>query len=227
MSDYIMHYGVKGMKWGQHLFGKDYTIGGKSYSKKEVRADNKKAFEYGRNATITGRAKVIADRKKEKAKNRMDRNPDSTRLKNKYREASKIAYNLTKEYNADHDRAKQHVKELKRKYGGDNVKDLVYKKFGKRYVVNEPIHDISEYADIYSAENMFNYALAAVGGAPVVTVTSPNPYATKRSTGQGKYMMARHRIGYKNRSAHANNDALLVRQNHMREMQAMDDFMGW
>jgi hypothetical protein len=127
ISDYIMHYGVKGMRWGQHLFGKDYTIGGKTFSKKEVRADNKKAFEYGRSATITGRAKVIADRKKEKLKNRVDRKPDSARLKNKYREVSTISARLNREYAADHNRVKLHGKELKRKYGGDNVKDLVYK----------------------------------------------------------------------------------------------------
>jgi len=192
MSDYIMHYGVKGMRWGQHLFGKDYTIGGKSFPKGGVKADNKKAFEYGRNATITGRAKVIADRKTEKLKTKMDRKPDSDRLKNKYREASRISARLDKEYEADHTRVRQHVKELKRKYGGENVKDLVYKKFGKHYVVNEPIKNISEYTDIYTAKNLFNLALASMG--PTVTITSPNPYATKRSAGLGKYLAVKRRM---------------------------------
>lgn len=195
-----MHYGVKGMIWGQHLFGKDYTIGGKTYPKKDVRADNKKAFQYGRNATITGRAKVIAERKKQKAKNRMDRNPDNARLKSKYREASKIAYNLTKEYNADHDRAKQHVKKLRQRYGRENVSNLVYKKFGKRYVVNEPIHSDSEMT-WHMAFNALSAGLFAAGAIPISVYSVPT---TKGTAGFGKYSAERKRVKYENRRSHAN-----------------------
>lgn len=206
------------MKWGEHLFGKDYTIGGKTYSKKEVRADNNKAFEYGRNVTITGRARLIADRKKQKAKDRMNRNPDSARLKNKYREASKVAYNLAKEYNADHDRAKQHVKELKRKYGGENVKDLVYKKFGKRYVVNEPVNGKAELAMV-AAFDAFNAGMLAVSTVPIALFVSP---PTKGQVGRSKYLAERYNVKHKNRSAHTNY-ALL---NQMQNMDTINSQMS-
>ena len=196
-----MHYGVKGMRWGQHLFGKDYTIGGKTFSKKEVRADNNKAFKYGRNVTITGRARLIAEKKKQKAKDRMDRNPDSARLKNKYREASKIAYNLTKEYNADHDRAKQHVKKLRQRYGRENVSNLVYKKFGNRYVVNEPIHSKTELAT-HAAVNALSAGLMATGTVPISVFTFPT---SKGTNGQAKYSAERNRVRYETkRRSYAN-----------------------
>jgi hypothetical protein len=195
-----MHYGVKGMRWGQHLFGKDYTIGGKSFPKGRVRADNKKAFQYGRKATITGRAKVIADRKKEKAKNRMLNNPYSDRLKNKYKEASKVAANLDREYEADHNRAKQHVKKLRSRYGRENVKDLVYKKFGNRYVVNEPIHSKSELAS-RAAFNALSAGLMATGAVPISVFTWSN---SKGTHGRGMYISERTRVRRENRRSHAN-----------------------
>ncbi len=200
ISDYIMHYGVKGMRWGQHLFGKDYTIGGKSFPKGRVRADNKKAFEYGRKATITGRAKIIADRKKEKAKNRMLNNPYSDRLKNKYKEASSVANNLNKEYVADHNRAKEHIKKLRHRYGRENVSNLVYKKFGNRYVVNEPIHSTSELAT-HAALNALSAGLMATGAVPISVYSVPS---TKGANGRAKYSAELHRTRYENRRAHAN-----------------------
>jgi hypothetical protein len=220
-----MHYGVKGMRWGQHLFGKDYTIGGKTFSKKEVRADNKKAFEYGRSVTITGRAKVIADRKKEKLKNRVDRKPDSTRLKNKYREASTVSARLNREYAADHNRVKQHVKELKRKYGGDNVKDLVYKKFGKRYVVNEPIHS--------KAEKAFRAALMALAPVQMSAIILPT---TKGGLGRSKYFDERNRVRHKNSLFNTYRNQMIQRaaynqvyhpqnmNNQMHQLQNMNQF---
>lgn len=46
-SDELMHYGVKGMKWGQHIFGKDENSSGTKSSVKKKRTDGGTEFDEG------------------------------------------------------------------------------------------------------------------------------------------------------------------------------------
>lgn len=49
---YLMHYGVMGMKWGQHLFGKVTSLGSKRKALKEAKSTKR----------LTSRSKSLADR---------------------------------------------------------------------------------------------------------------------------------------------------------------------
>lgn len=49
---YLMHYGVPGMKWGQHLFGKVTGLGSKRKALKEAKSSKR----------LTSRSKSLADR---------------------------------------------------------------------------------------------------------------------------------------------------------------------
>lgn len=62
----LSHYGIKGQKWGVRRFqNSDGTLTpeGKARAKSEYKTDNKKAFELGKKATITGRALAKSNKK--------------------------------------------------------------------------------------------------------------------------------------------------------------------
>lgn len=121
--------------------------------RKELRADKKKAFELGRNATIYGRAfnygskKVIkTERKLEKAysKDPSGEKKSTQRLNNKWQNQSKALLKVTSNYSDAHNKAKNHVSELTMKYGKDYIKGIKYKEFsnerlGKTKIMNERV----------------------------------------------------------------------------------------
>lgn len=78
----LYHYGVKGMKWGirryQNADG-TLTSAGKKRAKQEYRADNKTAFELGRNATITGHAAARSMKRTIKLENSLEKK-DMTKI---------------------------------------------------------------------------------------------------------------------------------------------------
>ena len=64
-SDELMHYGRKGMKWGQHIFGKIKSAAGKA----KTRREEKKAEEEKRvRAKITSSRKLTDDELKARIK---------------------------------------------------------------------------------------------------------------------------------------------------------------
>ena len=66
MDDELMHYGIKGQKWGVRRFQNEdgtLTPAGRKKYKLEIKEENKKAFEYGREASISSHAAAYAKNK--------------------------------------------------------------------------------------------------------------------------------------------------------------------
>lgn len=144
---YLAHYGIIGQKWGIRRYQNSdgtLTAAGKSrYGKDEMKADNKAAFEKGKQATLAGRkmyyAKKLNDRNREKLA--ADDGTNSEKLSENYKISSKIEKDSIKEYEAALKEAMKHADELIKKYGETNVKDLTYKTMSDgSKVLNESIY---------------------------------------------------------------------------------------
>lgn len=115
----LCHYGVKGMKWGirrfQNLDG-SLTPEGKARAKAEYKADNKKAFDLGRKATISARAVSTSNKM-------LNKRP--------YDEAEKATNKqLKQEHMQDVSEMKKHYDSLAKKYGKEAISDIAYDRKG-------------------------------------------------------------------------------------------------
>lgn len=183
----LYHYGVRGMKWGIRRYqNKDgsLTPAGKKRAKQEYKADNKMAFELGKNATITGRAAAYSvnrtARLKNKFEKRQDKDPDGlTRrtksLRDKMEASAKATEQLSAAYTKHKAVAEAHCKSLIDKYGKEAVTSIKYKdvntKNGKTKVVNERTNTLSDYA--ISGLSFVAATGAVMMGAPVGVFSRP------------------------------------------------------
>lgn len=138
MDDELMHYGIKGQKWGVRRFQNEdgtLTPAGRKKYRQEVRAENKKAFEYGREATIAANAATYARNQQIKSRKKLDKalakDPEmlkkSTKKKYKRSLADIKSEKEMKKYAKETEaRAKKHCDSLIKKYGSENVKALNY-----------------------------------------------------------------------------------------------------
>lgn len=188
MDDELMHYGIKGQKWGIRRFQNEdgtLTAAGRKKYRQEVRAENKKAFEYGREATIAANAATYARNQQIKSRKKLDKalakDPEmlkkSTQKKYKRSLADTKSEMEMKKYAKETEaRAKNHCDSLIKKYGSENVKALRYGnyktkdgKVTKR--LNEQVitgKEIVESILVYGT-------IRAVTGIPVVPIV-PNGY---------------------------------------------------
>lgn len=191
MNNELYHYGVKGMKWGQHLFGKDDTTLSKREFKTGLRKDRKDAFEYGKTATVAGKAQQIAQKKTEKAQSKLykalAKDPDalkkSTQRKEKNLKISKETEAIVAEhYKAASKRAEQHCNMLMEKYGKENVKPIKYNEVngrdGKQKYMNERTTSGKEWAQSMGI-TFGSLGLAMAGVSPVYFVSMPYTSAEK------------------------------------------------
>ena len=66
MDNELMHYGIKGQKWGVRRYQNEdgtLTPAGRKKYKLEIKEENRKAFEYGREASISSHAAAYAKNK--------------------------------------------------------------------------------------------------------------------------------------------------------------------
>lgn len=154
MGDELMHYGIKGQKWGVRRFQNEdgsLTSAGRKKYRQEIKAENKKAFEYGREASISSQAAAYAKNKSIKSqykyKKALLKDPNmiksSTQKKRRYAEADAMSSKQLEAYaRSAEKKAKEHCNSLIKKYGSENVKSIRYSKFkAKDGSITERVND--------------------------------------------------------------------------------------
>lgn len=141
MDNELMHYGIKGQKWGIRRFQNEdgtLTPAGRKKYKLEIKEENKKAFEYGREASISSHAAAYAKNKSLKSKYKYEKallkDPNmikfSTQKKRRYAEADAMSSKQLEAYaRSAEKKAKEHCNSLIKKYGSENVKNIRYSNF--------------------------------------------------------------------------------------------------
>lgn len=148
----LAHYGILGQKWGIRRFQNPdgtLTSEGRKRAKAEYKADNKKAFELGKKATVTGKALKRATKKLEKAN-----------YKN-VAKRSAVFKKFQKDYDDLMSEIQAHHAELQEKYGKDAIKDI---KYGKNGLINERILTGKQIAGIAAAVPLASVAAFIPGG---------------------------------------------------------------
>ena len=196
----LYHYGVKGQKWGIRRYQNpdgSLTAEGRRRGRKEVRDDNKKAFELGKDATITGRAMGYSLARSAKIQNRLDKqfekDPGGTQAKTqkltrKWMASTETAKELAQMYAMQKDRAKQHCNSLIDKYGQEAVSTIKYKDVkmpkadgvpSKISLMNERTNSLATYAKAGSLTMGASAAFSLLLGAPVSVISVPRSAANK------------------------------------------------
>ena len=147
-EDSVVHYGVRGMKWGHRK--EQARLAGMSHRqyKKQIKADNKMAYKLGRDATIADRLLEYTNKKSNKIINKASKRGNEKKMK--------VAYTnkLKAERRAEAARAaiKQHHASLIKKYGGVYVSNIKKDKKGR---INERVGS--------SKSNLVNGFKSAIG----------------------------------------------------------------
>ena len=83
-EDSVVHYGVRGMKWGHRK--EQARLAGMSHRqyKKQIKADNKMAYKLGRDATIADRLLEYTNKKSNKIINKASRSGNEKKMKVAY-----------------------------------------------------------------------------------------------------------------------------------------------
>ena len=194
----LYHYGVRGMKWGVRRYQNSdgtLTAAGKKKARQEYRADNKTAYNFGKDATISGHAAARSMKRTIKLENKLDkqfdRDPDGARLrtrslKKRWTASAKTTAQLSEMYMAFKNKAEQHCQSLIDKYGQEAVSSIKYKdiKLPKGQYspnsfksINERTNNLSDYAAA-GAKTLASVGFTTLLGAPVTMIFAP------RTTGE-------------------------------------------
>lgn len=195
-DDELYHHGVIGMKWGVRRYqpypsdyhGDGKFTGNKRQMKKQFRKDNARLKEAVKDASIKGYAMSKSSWKANRFDKQHLEDPSSKIKARKAAIERRTAADLEEQYKQAEAEAIATVKEMRKKYGSDAVRDIIYKedKFGNK-VINEKISGGAEVAASILA-TAGGYVLAGALHSPVFVITTP---ATRTSRGNKLYSDAR------------------------------------
>lgn len=201
----IYHYGVKGMKCGVRRYQNadgTLTSAGRKKARQEYKADNKMAFELGRDATVSGHATARSMKRTIKLENKLEKryekDPEGTSfrtksLRRKWDASSKTTAQLAEQYMTNKSKAEQHCKSLIDKYGKEAVSSIKYTDVklpngkyspSKFKTMNEKTNNLNDYARA-GVQTMASIGFSTVFGLPVTMIFSP------RTTGEKAYYTER------------------------------------
>lgn len=199
VKDELLHYGVKGMKWGIRRYQNSdgtLTAAGKKKARQEYRQDNKTAYELGKQATVYGHAAAKSIRRTAKIEKKLDKQfskeeeRPSYRTKNlarKWNASAMTTARLTQLYVDSRSKAEAHCKSLIDKYGQEAVSSIKYKdvKLPKGEftpstfrTMNERTNTMSDYAAA-GAASLASVALSATLRLPVTVIYGPKTTGEK------------------------------------------------
>lgn len=196
----LYHYGVKGQKWGVRRYQNadgTMTAEGRRRARKEVRDDNKTAFELGRDASVTGRAMGYSLARSVKIQNKLDKqfekDPEGVqartkKLTGKWMASTETARELAQMYAMQREKAETHCKSLIDKYGQEAVSPIKYKdvKMPKGdgapntlKVMNERSNDLNTYARAGAHSVLSSVVFSTLMGCPISVLVTPRSTANK------------------------------------------------
>ena len=180
MDDELMHYGIKGQKWGIRRYQNEdgsLTSAGRKKYRQEIKEENKKAFEYGREASISSHAAAYAKNKsinsQYKYKKALLKDPNmiksSTQKKRRYAEADAMSSKQLEAYaRSAEKKAKEHCNSLIKKYGSENVKNIRYSDFkAKDGSITKRINDRVISGKDVATSILMNIGMRALTGLPL------------------------------------------------------------
>ena len=185
MNNELMHYGIKGQKWGVRRFQNEdgtLTTAGRKKYKMDIKEENKKAFEYGKEASISSHAAAYAKNKSIKSQYKYkkallkDRNmiKSSTQKKRRYAEADAMSSKQLEAYaRSAEKKAKEHCNSLIKKYGSENVKNIRYSDFkAKDGSITKRVNDRVVTGKEVATSILMSVGLRALTGLPLYVMPS-------------------------------------------------------
>lgn len=173
-EEYIAHYGIKGQKWGVRRFRNEdgsLTAEGKRRARKEYRADNKEAFEKGKQATLSARAADYAEKRYARAeKHSLNSKKVAARKAN-----AEFWRNQASKSEAE---VKAHYDALVSKYGKDAISPVNRDKKGR---VSENVHRGRTKFGMIAGSALMYVGFSMLGSpiAPVVLPATKNQYSRR------------------------------------------------
>ena len=148
-EDTIEHYGVMGMKWGHRKqYAQSHNMTTRQL-RKQIKADNKKAFELGRMGTATAIAEEIATKKANKAKEKFfNKKKVKTKDELKYTRALVTETRAKEAAKKARKAMEAHRKELVTKYGKTKVSEIKKNKNGR---INEKVNSAKDHLSAIAA----------------------------------------------------------------------------